>query len=331
MKASSAPPAEETPQSAIDILVCGLPGSRLSAAIEYLRQSYVQTADVCRVINVNTINDDVQREIEAAEGPRLFWADCPDQSVVRWLRLSSTPILLIDVPFKEVGLEFMASRGASVSDCARVLALARSGWWQLAQLSRSIIVDCADEIGAKIAPVLSSWQLVSPPPHVQTGSGTAEKFHADPQPQMNSQIIAHLGAFYGNTASADARELIIPLPLLFDGAPPQLPLCGSLDLTGPVRALSFGPFLYLPQGQWELHFSFEAIQNRASNSLMFDIFVDNESKCATEFELKHDGRFEFACEFAVQDPWSTFEFRSHLRRGAIEGCFTPLSLSVRRL
>lgn len=327
----SAASDKDTPLAVTEILVCGFPGQRLGEVIEFVRQSFVQAAGNCTVINVNAITDEVLNDIETAEGPMLLWADCPEPSLVRWCRSSATPILLVNVPFEEASLEFMASREASLTDCVRVLAKARSGWWQLAQLPRLIIVDVADDIGTSVAPVLSTLKLPRSSSDLPTVNGNGLEGDKMPPLQWHAESIAQLGLFYGESNSSDACELTIPLRLLFDGAPPHLPLSGPIDLIGPLRALSFGPFLYLPQGQWMLFFSFEASMNRSGNSLMFDIFVDDESKCKTEFQLTHDGRFEFECEFVVTDPWSTFEFRSHLRRGAIEGRLTPLSLHIRRI
>lgn len=314
-----------------EILICGLPGRRLSEAIEFVRQSCVHATGHCTVINVNAMTDEVLREIGASDGPMLLWADSPGQDTVRWVHSSNAPVLLVEVPFQEAAREFMVTREASLSDCARVLALARTGWWQLAQFPRSIIVDIAQGVGTRIAPVLASWQVASPQ-FSPDGAGYDEpELAMDPPPAWNAEAISQLHAFYGKVASTEACEMTVPLPLLFDGAPPHLPVAGTIDLTGPVRALSFGPFLYLPRGQWVLSFSFETSLNRSGNSLMFDIFVDSEAKCVTEFDLAYDGHLEFECEFAVEDPWSTFEFRSHLRRGAIEGRYTPLALRIRRL
>jgi hypothetical protein len=261
----------------------------------------------------------------------LLWTDSPDHNLIRWVRSRGGLILLIDRAFEDVALEFMDARGAALSDCARVLALSRSGWWQLAQLPGSTIVDNLEDIG----PAIAGWLEQSPPNGAASPLPVplldAAQASTDPPAQWNAAVMAGLAAFYGKKAGFEARELAIGLPLLFDGTPPHPPLSGTIDLTGPVRALSFGPFLYLPQGDWALQFSFEASLNRTGNTLMFDIFVDDKAKCETEFALIEDGRFTFECEFAVRDPWSTFEFRSHLRRGAIEGRFTPLSLHLRRL
>jgi hypothetical protein len=331
LNALSAASDKDTPLAVTAILVCGFPGQRLGAVIEFVRQSFVRAVGNCAVINVNAITDEVLNAIETGEGPMLLWADCPEPSVVRWCRSSATPILLVNVPFEETSMEFMAFRKASLTDCARVLARARICWWQLAQLRSSIIVDLAGDIGAAVAPFLATLQLASSPSDFPAVNGNGLEGGNMPPLQWHAESIAQLGLFYGKSNSSEACELTIPLRIFFDGAPPHLPLSGSIDLIGPVRCLSFGPFLYLPQGQWMLSFSFEASMNRSGNSLMFDIFVDDESKCKTEFQLTHDGCFEFECEFVVRDPSSTFEFRSHLRRGAIEGQLTPLSLHIRRI
>jgi hypothetical protein len=319
----------EKPQLVDRLLVCGLPGRRLSAAIELVRRALANATGQCSVINANTLTDAATSDLKSSDGPVLLWADSPDRGIVRWVRTTGTPVFLVDQPFDEVGAEFMVSREAGFSDSARVLALSRIGWWRLAELPTATVLDVSQSVGSGLAVALEQWNV--------TGSLIPDDADAPSEAATDVAMalsednpFTRLAAFYGVPRGADARMLTLDLKLLFDGAPPHAPLSGPIDLTGPVRALTFGPFLYLPQGKWMLHFSFEAGMNRSGNSLMFDVFVDNEAKCATEFHLPHDGQFAFDCCFDVRDPWSTFEFRGHLRRGAIEGVFTPLSLELSR-
>lgn len=319
----------DKPQAVDRLLVCGLPGRHLSAVIEFVRQALANATGQCAVINVNTLTDPVTSDLELCDGPVLLWADSPDRGVVRWVRATGTPVLLVDQPFDEVGVEFMVTRKAGFSDSARVLALSRIGWWRLAELPATTIIDVSQGVVPGLADALKQWNMAGVLLSDDTDAASAAALDvALTLPEGNP--FTGLAAFYGVPLGADAQSLAIDLKLLFDGAPPHAPLSGPVDLTGPVRVLAFGPFLYLPHGQWKLHFTFEAGMNRSGNSLMFDIFVDHEAKCATEFHLPHDGQFAFDCRFDVRDPWSTFEFRSHLRRGAIEGVFTPLSLELSR-
>ncbi len=311
------------------LLVCGLPGRRLSTVIELVRRALANATGQCSVINVNTLTDAVTSDLESGDGPVLLWTDSPGRDVVRWVRATGMLVLLVDQPFDEVGAEFMVSREAGFSDSARVLALSRIGWWRLAELPTATILDVSQSVASGLADALEQWNIAAllPPDDADAASAAASDL---PMPLPGENLMIGLAAFYGLPCGADSQRLEIDLRLLFDGAPPHSPLSGPIDLTGPVRALTFGPFLYLPHGEWMLHFTFEAGMNRSGNSLMFDVFVDNEAKCATEFHLPHDGQFAFDCRFSVRDPWSTFEFRSHLRRGAIEGLFTPLSLELSR-
>lgn len=311
------------------LLVCGLPGRRLSAVIELVRRILVNATGQCSVINVNTLSGGVSSDLEGGDGPVLLWADSPDRRVVRWVRTSGIPVLLVDQPFDEIGAEFMVSREAGFSDSARVLALSRIGWWQLAELPTATIIDVSQSVASGLAEALEQWNMAGLLlPDDADALSTSAPDLALALPDGNP--FTQLAAFYGVPRGPDARMLTVDLKLLFDGAPPHAPVSGTIDLTGPVRALTFGPFLYLPQGEWMLHFTFETGMNRSGNSLMFDVFVNNEATCATEFHLPNDGQFAFDCRFGARDPWSTFEFRSHLRRGAIEGVFTPLSLELSR-
>lgn len=336
MEAATAQSASCSAESDCAVLICGLPGWRLGEVIEFVRRSFAHSPGDCRVIQFNSLTDAMRGELAEAAQTLVLWADCPDRSAVDYARSRGVPVMLVDSPFDSVAREFMHVRQESLIDTLRVLACCRMGWWQLAQSPQAKVVGPGPLDFPGIGALLAEWNLPAELPlegqfAPDRDEPTAPDADAPPLAEDVAGAIADLAAFYGHERVDDAREFTIPLNLLLDGAPPHSGLAGPIELLGPARALSFGPFLFLPEGSWQLTVDFESLGNRGGNTLMFDVFVDGQVKNASEFDLLDDGNFTFSCEFAVRDPWSPFEFRSHMRKGAIEGRFTLGQPRLRRM
>jgi hypothetical protein len=305
-------------------MVCGLPGQRLGHVVEIVRQAFEGAFGACTVLQFNELTEDTQREIENAARPLLLWADCPRSSAVEHMRTLGWPTLMVDSDFGNVAGEFLHVRQATLLDTLRVLALCRMGWWQMARLPQACHIGYEPQDLAKLPELLSTSVL---PGEASPASRLAVDLLSDPEPYADvafldnteARAIANLAGFYGHRNPDDARRIDIPIGALLDGAPPHAPLSPSISLVGPARALSFGPFFYLPEGDWRLTLMFEATGNLSGNTIKFDIFVDGKAQCVSEFDLKTDGQFLYSCEFSVENPWSPFEFRSHMEKGSIGG------------
>jgi hypothetical protein len=305
-------------------MVCGLPGQRLGHVVDVVRQALDRAFGACTVLQFNELTEDNQREIENAARPLLLWADCPRSSVVEHMRTLGWPTLMVDSDFENVAREFLRVREANLLDTLRVLALCRMGWWQMARLPQACHIGPEPQNLAKIPEQLSTWVL---PGEVSLATRFAADLQSGLEPYADmaslddteARAIADLAAFYGHRNPEDARRFDIPISVLLDGAPPHMPLSGPISLVGPARALSFGPFFYLPEGNWRLTLMFEATGNFSGNTVKFDIFVDGKAQCVSQFDLKTDGQFLYSCEFSVENPWSPFEFRSHMQKGSIGG------------
>jgi hypothetical protein len=305
---------ENASRTVNEIMVCGLPGQRLGQVVDLVRQAFDGAFGACTVLQFNELTEDTQREIENAARPLLLWADCPRSSAVEHMRTLGWPTLMVDCDFENVAREFLQVRQVSMPDTLRVLALCRMGWWHMARLPQASHVGSEPQDLSKLPELLSTWVL---PGEVSPSSRFAVELLSDPEPyadvacldSTDARAIADLAGFYGHRNPDDARRIDIPISAFLDGAPPHAPLSPLISLVGPARALSFGPFFYLPEGDWRLTLMFEATGNFSCNTIKFDIFVDGRVQC----------QFLYSCEFSVENPWSPFEFRSHMAKGSIGG------------
>ena len=144
-------------------------------------------------------------------------------------------------------------------------------------------------------------------------------------------LLGKLAEGYGVGARSVARHLEWPAELLLDGKPPHAAVDGTMDVTGPARVLTFGPYLHLPAGRWAAQFLFETGDNASSNRFMFDIVADGVVRFYTLGNMSESGRFAIASEFEVRRARDPVEFRTFLTEGAIEGFFRPIGIELQRM
>ena len=140
-------------------------------------------------------------------------------------------------------------------------------------------------------------------------------------------MLESLAADYRFGATDAARW---PEAILLDARPPYPAVEGTIDLTGPARVLTFGPYMHLPPGRWRARYGFTTRGNAALNRLEFDIVADGEVKFSQTVWLDANGRFGFDCEFTLDDPSYPVEFRCLLIEGAIDGELRPVGVSMMR-
>jgi hypothetical protein len=97
------------------------------------------------------------------------------------------------------------------------------------------------------------------------------------------------------------------------------PVNGVIDLTGPARCLTFGPYFHLPRGHFRATIEIEVAGNFSQNRMGVDIYNGRLLLAIGDMTLPPSGVYEFALEFEVTDTASQMEIRLFLRTGAIEG------------
>ena len=118
-----------------------------------------------------------------------------------------------------------------------------------------------------------------------------------------------------------------PLSALLNAEPPHRPISGPLDLLGPARILTFGPYLHFPVGAWIVEVVFAVVDNDSGNTLMIDVYSSSGQLLAVaKGELPKGGTFKMRLPFVVEDTGWMIELRTYILSGAIEGRFELISL-----
>ncbi len=101
-----------------------------------------------------------------------------------------------------------------------------------------------------------------------------------------------------------------------------------IDLTGPARAVLYGPYMHLPVGDWTARVEFEIDRAVSGVEAMTDVRI-NEVVTEKSFEMPAKGIFAYELSFRVSDPHHDVEIRLFMKKSAIEGVFLPRSVRVR--
>jgi hypothetical protein len=144
-------------------------------------------------------------------------------------------------------------------------------------------------------------------------------------------FLEELDPFYNFRLQPKYAVWSMPIDLLLEAVPPYLSASNTFELIGPARCLTIGPYLYLPRGRWKAVVAFSSTCNQSTNTIGFDITADREIKFDREFSIAIDGKFSVEAEFDIDDAYYPFEFRTHLRRGALEGELMLHSLVLENL
>lgn len=338
-------PDEQSPPLHLDrnriVVLCGLPTRLIGHVVVLLQRILAARFGSCDIININELSQDILDRIETSSGGScLLWADSPDSRAVAFARDLPTPPILLESDFEETVLEFMRTRGAALLDTLRVMAKAQMGFWQLSENSSTVKIGARGQSVVAIVQQIGSnlRHLIGAPDDVVMGivdAGVELDIPVGEQGEStysDTDAITRFADFYGQPCAQDARTFDVPVCAFYSGIPPHDPFSGgAVELLGPQRVLTFGPFIYLPAGRWNLAFHFRASGNVPSNTFMFDVFADMEVKARLDCTIDRNGEFRYDCEFEVRNPWETVEFRSHLARGSISGQFMPLSVTLKRV
>ncbi len=113
-------------------------------------------------------------------------------------------------------------------------------------------------------------------------------------------------------------ELEWPVTLFADCASRARPALPQIDLTGPARYLYWGPYLYLPPGEWELRASIEIARKPSPIEVRLDIW--SETWChSCKVLFLSNGRYEVCTQFIKDEALEALEVRLFIDRGEIEG------------
>lgn len=303
-------------------LVCGMPEPGTYAIAEDLRRLLEAELGACVLVSLSDLSEAAHAALNNADMPVVLLSDSPTAAIVELARQATFPVALVVGDYANA-CRHVIRNGSPLADAVRAVAYARVGCWSIGAMPETILLDRTPDAAARLARALSlpdQGVLAS----VSSGSDSTVAC-AD---ETTNQAIARLASFYGPIRFAAAASLDVPIPVFNDGVAPYGPSAGRYDLLGPARNLAFGPFLYLPAGDWRVTFAFRSERNRTGNSFRFDVIADGEVAAKQLIEITQSGRFRLHLSFTVTDSRQPVEFRSFLEKGAIEGEFELETVTV---
>lgn len=324
-------------------LIGGLPCSATYFAAELCRDLLARKHGSCEVVVLNDLGEATLQKIAAIDHPVLFLTEIPDRAVASALGQSDFPILLIDQSFSDASRDFIAVRTAKLLDTVRTMARAQVGLNALLEIPRSDLLAANHHepaatlaqqiaIACDIDPALCGLMIGERELDRPLQDAT-EIFFARERPSRSDEatrLLDELDRFYSFHPDRIASSWHMPIDLLVEAAPPYLPATDPLQLLGPARCLTIGPYLHLSSGSWKSILTFTSSANQSTNMIGFDVTADEEIKSDESFEVKVDGIFSVEFGFQIEDPYYPFEFRSHLRRGSIDGELRLHSLELQK-
>lgn len=276
--------------------------------------------------------------------------DTPDNEAREILVGLKAPIVIVQGDFAETVRFCMVARDMDMLQAARFVSQSFACLEALYRQSNvhSIWVDKAarftdwiDEVAGWLGLQPSSWESARQQmlaeyaafPTVESALHALVQ-SADPTapawaelPSANHPLLVSLGASY-RAGAIDA--VFWPWECLLDASLGAVPLAGPIDLTGPSRVLTFGPFMHLPQGRWIARYQFDVDDHPVDNQLEFDVMCGSDRVVSGRASIDSGGRFAFDCVFDTAEPRLPVESRAILAEGSIGGYFTPIGVWLRR-
>ncbi|NOW49027.1 hypothetical protein FHW96_005218 [Novosphingobium sp. SG751A] len=309
-------------------LIFGLPHSNTYAVAHKYRDLISKKIGECNLVSLNDNSEVVQEILKKTDIPLVLLTDLPNSEIVEFTRKSSFPLIPVSTDFDASCHEYMKIHGVAMIDAVRTVAMAQVGCWQLLAMDRSIkpfpdagpdqsggvISDVSDAVPAGVAEIITLPSL--------------HEIRGRQSDLATSLAIAQLAHFYNAARMETATKLSLPLQVFTNGSPPFAQTDGKFDLVGPARCLTFGPFLYLPVGRWQVVFEFETSGSLTTNSFRFDVIADGKVATKDIVHINQSGKFCFSDTFEIHRPWLPVEFRTFLDKGAIEGHFTLSAVTI---
>lgn len=323
-------------------LVCGLPTSLTYLAADFARDLMQRAFGSCEVIPFNSMSEQSSvRLASSACKANLLLAEVPDDSIVRYVIAERFPVIVIDQGFSHACRDFISARDLTLLDAARSISRAQIGSIAISAIPRAVIVrpgldqparqlakSVADAIGADndvLTAMIHDRALDRPLQALLDEHFSHRAFVGD---DMDESTLAQLDLIYSLDMIECETRLELPVAVLVDGRPPHLPATGPIELLGPARCLTFGPYFCFPAGRWEAAVEFSTAGNTPSNSFRIDVLADRETKVDHQFEIEGGGTYRLAFEFEIRDQYQPLEMRTFIRSSAISGRFQLASFSL---
>ena len=167
-----------------------------------------------------------------------------------------------------------------------------------------------------LAPELPDWRSQPRPAPVE------DDVPYDPAsvPEMKAALNGYLSYFEGRAP----QEIGWTRPMFtFPGAEAL-----AIDLTGPARAVMYGPYMHLPRGRWAARVEFEIDGAISGVEAATDVYM-SEVLVEKAFAMPEKGIFAYTLAFETADTSRSLEIRLFIKRSALEGTLLIRSVVVR--
>lgn len=299
----------------------------------------------CEVIHANSL-EKFRTDLTGVSRPHvLLYSAAPEQGLLELLKRSDLPFAVVTADPIDVVRDLMAEQGGGVCDAIRSASLHFSTLDEIALdrkavvIQRSMFENDLDEIVRKlmcaveptpdhnqIVNVLSGLFPVSKAEfkwsvtnlldvHYSPPSGPAS--FASLPPDDVRLVNEALGDFiYLGLRRFEQAKWGPKLFLSFDGERHALPR--TLSMVGPARIVVFGPYIYLPVGEWHGALRFGFWNNFGQVAFRLDVFSD-QIEFETDAILPALGAGEFCFVFRAGWPLKMIQVRMSQLRGGIDG------------
>jgi hypothetical protein len=275
----------------------------------------------------------------------VITTDLPESELSRFICASGLPVIAIGDDIVDSLAWAQTSRQISVYDATRFCTLMLSALAPAFLHAKALVVDhqgSAEQMTTEVIDYLfpkrgegvskqavehlSQAGYIARDVTVDRAAYLAEMDRADEASRrLFKAAVLTLSGYAELFARAWPAHIEWPMEL-FRG-PDELPPSARIDLTGPARALLFGPYLHLPAGAWSARVEFEINQAFSGFEAVADVRV-HQTVTKGILTVPAKGIFAYDIRFEVVDPAHDIEIRLFMTKGAIEGVFIPRSVRV---
>lgn len=288
----------------------------------------------------------------------VFFCDCPDADLANiFLSIKSPRLVLVEDPVDAIGF-MMRERGLDWIWAARLeaqcvtsnlsliadqysMVINRSDSLNFSEFYR-LIADCfnialtdldislllrrIDPVGRHSSNVSLEELLLNHMSQARPMGLTLVDVAAE-----DADALSPLVDYLRHSIQRDvSKSMIWPSRFFIPFDQPNQILRGALDMTGPARCLVYGPYLYLPVGNWSFEFEFNVVDNYSGNRLDVDCHYGILHPLDS-FSAGAESRYIIRGELEAREPRDAVQFRVLMREGAIEGRLTMSDVNLRQI
>jgi len=286
----------------------------------------------------------------------LFSLSTPDREIAQAIVRNGVPSILVIRPFSELSCYAMQRSGLDLLAAVRHVTCEVSCLYPIARNANLAPLPVDDDeplsqlttrigvflgfpvsqvnIGDILGKNFADWRSMSVGNALLVYVAGAQETFAL-QSRLSRRDKALLGEMDASYLPLLARggggRLSWPLDAMFIAEPPFNSITAPIDMLGPARILTFGPYFHLPEGDWIAEITFALTENYSGNSLMVDVYTSaDEILAASRGELPQGGTFATHLSFRVVSSADRLELRTFVLSGALEGRIEILSVTLSR-